>query len=107
MDEVKCVRCGTPIPWGITVCPKCEEMEPSFDTTKISVNLNRITDISKFVAVVSKCRDDVVVRSGRFAVNAKSIMGLFSLDLTNPLTVEFYGNVPYEVQEEMKNFMIE
>ena len=98
--------CGEPIPEGRMICPACENMEPSFDTTQITVSLNKITDISKFVALVSKCRDDVVVKSGHFAVNAKSLMALFSLDLSKPLKVEFYGSVPYEVREGMKNFII-
>jgi hypothetical protein len=48
-----------------------------------------------------------VVKSGRYAVNAKSIMGLFGLDLSRPLKVEFYGNVPYEVKEGMKKFTVD
>ena len=98
--------CGEPIPEGRMICPACENMEPSFDTTQITVSLNKITDISKFVALVSKCRDDVVVKSGHFVVNAKSLMTLFSLDLTKPLKVEFYGNIPYEVKEGMKKFIV-
>lgn len=99
--------CGEPIPEGRMICHRCEDVEPSFDTTQIIVSLNKITDISKFVALVSKCRDDVVVKSGHFAVNAKSLMGLYSLDLTKPLKVEFYGNIPYEVRDDLKKFIIE
>ena len=107
ISEERCVMCGEPIPEGRMICPACENMEPSFDTTHITVSLNKITDISKFVALVSKCRDDVVVKSGHFAVNAKSLMGLYSLDLTKPLKVEFYGNIPYEVREGMKKFIVD
>ena len=99
--------CGEPIPEGRMICPTCENMEQSFDTTQITVSLNKITDISKFVVLVSKCRDDVVVKSGHFAVNAKSLMALFSLDLTKPLKVEFYGNIPYEVKEGIKKFIVD
>lgn len=88
------------------VCPKCENMEPTFETTEIRVSLNQIVDISKFVELVSKCQNDVVVKSGNFAVNAKSLMGLFSLDLTKPVKVEFFGNIPYEVKEGMKKFIV-
>ena len=87
-------------------CGKCEYVEPSFNTAKITVSLDKITDIKDFVNLASKCRDDVVVRSGHYAVSAKSIMSLFSLDLTKPLKVEFYGAVPYEVREGMKKFII-
>ena len=69
-------------------------------------HLDKITDIKDFVNLVSKCTDDVTIGSGRFKVNAKSIMGLFSLDLTKPLKVEFYGDIPYEVKEGMKKFIV-
>ena len=107
ISEERCVMCGEPIPEGRMICPVCENMEPSFDTTQIIISLNKITDISNFVALVSKCRDDVAVKSGHFAVNAKSLMALFSLDLTKPLKVEFYGNIPYEVREGMKKFIVD
>lgn len=106
MIEDRCVVCGKSIPEGRMVCYNCEDAEPSFDTVKITVSLDKITDIRDFVNLASKCRDDVVVKSGNYAVSAKSIMGLFSLDLTKPLKVEFYGTVPYEVREGMKKFII-
>lgn len=102
-----CVSCGTPIATesGI-LCSKCMDIEPSFDTTKITVLLDKITDIRDFVSLISKCSDDVTVGSGRFKVDAKSIMALFSLDLSKPLKVEFYGDIPYEVREGMKKFIV-
>ncbi len=107
MGEERCVMCDEIIPEGRLVCRKCEEIEPSFDTVKIKVLLNKITDIKDFVNLASKCRDEVVVKSGYYSVNAKSIMGLFSLDLTKPLKVEFYGSIPYEVREGMKKFIVD
>ena len=107
MNEERCVMCGRPIPEGRMICPNCENMEPSFDTVKITVMLNKIADIAEFVNLASKCVDDVTIGSGRFAVNAKSIMGLYSLDLSKPLRVEFYGAIPYEVKEGIKKFIVE
>lgn len=102
----RCIMCGARVPEGTMVCVNCENCEPSFDTVKITVLLDKITDIRDFVNLTSKCRDDVVVKSGHYAVNAKSIMALFSLDLSKPIKVEFYGCVPYEVREGMKKFMV-
>ena len=106
MNEERCVMCGEPIPEGRMVCPQCEYKEPSFETRKYLMLLDRFRDMSKFVELVSKCKEDVVVKSGNFAVNAKSILGLLSLDLTNPVCVEFYGDIPFDITEEMKNFII-
>ena len=107
MNEDRCIMCGDVIPEGRMICHKCEYVEPSFNTIKITVLLDKITDIKEFVNLMSKCSDDVTIGSGRFAVDAKSIMGLFSLDLTKPLKVEFYGNIPYEVREGIKKFIVE
>ena len=106
MNEERCIMCGEPIPEGRMVCPKCEDVEPSFDTVKATVLLDKIADIKDFVNLTSKCSDDVTIGSGRFAVDAKSIMGLFSLDLSKPLKVEFYGDIPNEVKEDMKKFIV-
>lgn len=107
MDAERCVMCGEIIPEGRMICRKCENAKSNLDTIKITVCLNQITDISEFVILASKCRDDVVVKSSHFAVNGKSIMGLYSLDLTKPLNVEFYGDIPYEVREGMKKFIVD
>ena len=107
MNEERCVMCGESIPEGRMICHKCEKVEPSFDTVKTTVLLDKIADIKDFVNLVSKCSDDVAIGSGRFVVNAKSIMGLFSLDLSKPLKVEFYGDIPYEIKEGMKKFIVD
>lgn len=107
VDEERCVMCGKTIPEGRMVCPICEDMEPSFETIKVTVLLNKITDIKEFVNLASMCQGDVAVKSGNFAVDAKSLMGLFSLDLTRPLSVEFYGRVPYDVANGMKKFIVD
>ena len=106
ISEERCVMCGESIPEGRMICHKCEDVEPSFETIKVMVLLDKITDIKDFVDLSSKCTEDVTIGSGRFKVNAKSIMALFSLDLTKPLKVEFYGDIPYEVKEGMKKFMV-
>ena len=108
MNDERCVSCGAPLATesGSMLCRKCMDIEPSFETVKVMVLLDKIADIKDFVNLVSKCSDDVTIGSGRFAVDAKSIMGLFSLDLSKPLKVEFYGNIPYEVKEGMKKFIV-
>lgn len=56
------------------------------------VKLTSISDVKDFVsaATVQPCDIDVV--SGRYTIDAKSIMGLFSLDLTKPIRVEVQGS---------------
>ena len=56
-----------------------------------SVTLGSIADVKRFVDAASHCPCEVDVLSGRYLVDAKSIMGLFSLDLAHPVNVEFHG----------------
>ena len=108
MGSDTCVICGAPIPEGKMLCYGCEyPIEPSFDTTQIKVSLNGIRDASKFAHLSSLCKGDVVAKSGRFAVNAKSIMGILSLNLDKSIQIEFYCDIPSDVKEGIKNFIID
>lgn len=78
----------------------------SFDTIKILVSLEKFTDIYEFVNLTSKCKGDVIVKEGNFAIDGKSLMGLYSLDLTKILQVEFHGYVPNDISEAMQKFIV-
>lgn len=53
------------------------------------VMLNSIDKVKQFVNVTSKVDGDVFLQSGRYIIDAKSIMGIFSIDLTKPLEMSF------------------
>ena len=53
--------------------------------TKATVSLQAINDVKDFVNIVMKYDFDIDLVSGRYAVDAKSIMGIFSLDLSKPI----------------------
>ena len=46
--------------------------------TTVKININTINDVKDFVTIVSRCEYDVDIVSGRYAIDAKSIMGIFS-----------------------------
>jgi phosphotransferase system HPr-like phosphotransfer protein len=50
----------------------------------IEINLNSIESVKKFVNLAGKCKGDVdiVTSDSRYVVDGKSIMGIFSLDLS-------------------------
>ena len=56
------------------------------------VSLSSIEDVRLFVNAATRCPYEVDVRSGRYVIDAKSIMGLFSLDLSQPVQVEVHGS---------------
>lgn len=54
---------------------------------EFSINLSTIQNVKEFVNTVSRFDFDVDLVSGRYSVDAKSIMGIFSLELSKPLTM--------------------
>ncbi|MBR5152646.1 MAG: HPr family phosphocarrier protein [Clostridia bacterium] len=53
-----------------------------------TVLLSSINDVKNFVNIVTKYDFEIDLTSGRYIVDAKSIMGIFSLDLSKPIKVE-------------------
>ena len=56
-----------------------------------NILLSSINDIKAFVNIVNKYEFDVDLTSGRYVVDAKSIMGIFSLDLSKPIKVDVHS----------------
>ena len=69
--------------------------------------LNSINDVKDFVNIVSKYDFDVDLTSGRYIVDAKSIMGIFSLDLTKPIKVEVHDDNCDKFIKELEKFMVD
>lgn len=57
---------------------------------KMIIRLSTINDVKLFVNMVSKYDFDVDLVSGRYAVDAKSIMGIFSLDLSKDIEMHIH-----------------
>ena len=55
----------------------------------IYVKMNGISDVSKLASMTSLVDGDITIRKGIYVVDGKSIMGLFSLDLSTGATVEY------------------
>ena len=72
-----------------------------------NILLSSINDVKSFVNIVSKYSYDVHLTSGRYIVDAKSIMGIFSLDLAKPIKVEIHSDDATPLYEELKQFITE
>lgn len=70
----------------------------------ITIKLDTIEDVKDFVNTVSMCNFDVDLISGRYAVDGKSIMGIFSLDLSKPIKAEIYSDDCDEFIANIKRF---
>lgn len=73
-------------------------------TTKIS--LQAINDVKEFVNVVMRYEFDIDLVSGRYAVDAKSIMGIFSLDLSKSITLNAHTDDAAELLKSIDKFII-
>ena len=61
------------------------------------IMLPTVADAKEFVAAASKCDFDIDVFYNRVIIDAKSILGVLSLDLTRVLTVSYSGeNAEFE-----------
>jgi len=74
--------------------------------TTFNIQLNSINDVKVFVNTVNKYSYDIDLTSGRYVVDAKSIMGIFSLDLSKPIKVEIFADNCQELLDEMKPFIV-
>ncbi|MBR1739422.1 MAG: HPr family phosphocarrier protein [Ruminococcus sp.] len=74
---------------------------------KVKIMLASIQSVKEFVSIVSQYEFDVDLASGRYAVDAKSIMGIFSLDLSNPIQLTAHTDDAEKFFDEIKKFVIE
>ncbi|MBO6132757.1 MAG: HPr family phosphocarrier protein [Lachnospiraceae bacterium] len=75
----------------------------------IRISLNSIDRVKSFVNEITKFDYDFDLVSGRYVIDAKSIMGIFSLDLSKPIDLNIHAEdhmdevlealKPYEIQE--------
>ncbi len=75
--------------------------------TNAKIRINTINDVKNFVSIVSKCDYDVDIVSGRYAIDAKSIMGIFSLDLSKELELHVHSDDCKDFLDEIKDFIVE
>ena len=71
---------------------------------EITIKIDTINDVKKFVSTVTRFEYDVDVVSGRYSVDAKSIMGLFSIDLSKVVTVRIHSEDCDDLLNEIKSF---
>ena len=73
----------------------------------VQISLNSIGKVKSFVNTISQFEYDFDLISGRYVIDAKSIMGIFSLDLSKPIDLNIHAedNID-EVLAVLKPYMI-
>ena len=73
--------------------------------TQSKIKLNATEEVQECVNAASKCDFDIDIYYNRFLIDAKSILGILSMDLTKVLTVECHGESK-EFDRTLKKFAV-
>ena len=73
----------------------------------VKVRLSSIEAVRDFVEAVRKYEAEIDLASGRYVVDAKSIMGIFSLDLMNPITMTIHRDDCDDIIAELKAYIVD
>lgn len=74
---------------------------------EFKVKITTIDDVKKFVNTVTKYDFDVDLISGRYAIDAKSIMGIFSIDLSKELVLKAHTDNADLVKADLANYIVD
>ncbi len=58
----------------------------------VQISLNSIEKVKSFVNIITQFDNDFDLVSGRYVIDAKSIMGIFSLDLSKPISLNIHSD---------------
>lgn len=74
----------------------------------VNIMLDSVVKVKDFVHVISGLEGDYDISSGRYVIDAKSIMGIFSLDLSKKLKLDIHNDECYEnAIAELKPFIVD
>jgi len=72
----------------------------------LQISLKLAEKVKDFVNIISKYPFDIDLRCGRFVIDAKSLLGIFSLDLSKPLTLEAHSDDVGTLFADLEKFKI-
>ena len=72
-----------------------------------NILLREINDVYKLVNILVGFEGDVDLESGRYKVDGKSILGIFSLDLRQPIKITYNGEKEADLAEKIKDLVVE
>ena len=74
----------------------------------VKISLNSIDKVKSFVNDITKFDNDFDLVSGRYVIDAKSIMGIFSLDLSKPIDLSIHAEDNLDsILEVLKPYMVQ
>lgn len=73
-------------------------------TNTFNISINTIDKVKRFVNLTNKCEIDTDIISGRLIIDAKSIMGIFGMDLTRPMILKIHESDQKKLQKYKEMF---
>ncbi len=74
----------------------------------VQISLNSIGKVKSFVNAINQFEFDFDLISGRYVIDAKSIMGIFSLDLSKPIDLSIHTDENIDdIMEVLKPYLVE
>ena len=73
----------------------------------VTIRLTMVTDhVKKFVSLVNRYPYDMDLKSGRYVVDAKSILGIFSIDLSRPSRMDIYSDDCDDLINALEDYIV-
>lgn len=76
--------------------------------TKLVLNLNTLDKVRDFTNEANKFNSDIDIIRGRYVIDGKSVLGIYTIDLTKPVTVKINSDDKAEIArfyEKMEQFL--
>ncbi len=74
----------------------------------VQISLNSIGKVKSFVNAINQFEYDFDLISGRYVIDAKSIMGIFSLDLSKPIDLSIHTEENLDdIMDVLKPYLVE
>ncbi len=75
--------------------------------TSVKILLNSIEHVKSFVNIVTRFETDMEIVYGRYVIDAKSIMGIFSADLSQPVELHIHadGEEAGQILEQLSSYL--
>ena len=68
----------------------------------VEIELNKPDHVNRLVNITNQYPYPILLRQGRFVVDAKSVLGICSLERTTPLQLEIYSDDCHKLIDELK-----
>ena len=85
---------------------RCNNERRRVSMKSVPIKLSFAEDVKAFVNAVNRYPYEMDLRAGRHVVDAKSILGIFSLDLSKPITLDVYDDNCDDLIADIQQFTI-